>query len=81
MSKTRISKHYNIAKKARDWANQTYLLGELPNWCRIRTRRSIGKAVERMMREVYQEGIEEGWRRKEFANKCDAIIAEEEGNS
>ena len=60
MSKTRKSKHYNIAKRARDWANQTYLLGELPNWCRKSTRKSIGQAMERMMREAYQEGIEEG---------------------
>ena len=77
MSKTRKSKHYNIAKKARDWANQTYLLGELPNWCRKSTRKSIGQAMERMMREAYQEGIEEGWRRKEFSDKCNAIIAGE----
>ena len=60
MSKIRKSKHYNIAKRARDWANQTTILIEVPNWALLSTRASAASAMERMMREAYQEGIEEG---------------------
>jgi len=46
-------KRYNIAKRAKEWANSTRLL-------RVVDRKLIGIAVERLMREAYKEGIKAG---------------------
>lgn len=55
-------KKYNIAKRAREWAKTTPVL-----WGAVRgddrcshedIRVKVGRAVEKLMREAYQEGVE-----------------------
>ena len=55
---------YNIAKRARGWAHKYFLYGLHTKQLLIKdvpvVRQTVAKAVERLMREAYQKGLEDG---------------------